>query len=125
MPAAAAPDSGRANVTPVFAALGDPMRLSIIRRLCVTGPLSTIKLTDGTALSRQGITKHLRTLEDAGLVRTGRVGRDRIWELRTERLADVKRYLDEISAQWDDALARLRAEVEDQPPAPAPPRAIA
>ncbi len=97
------------------------MRLSIIRRLCVTGPLSTNKLTAGTALSRQGITKHLRTFEDAGLVRTGRVGRDRIWELRTERLADVKRYLDEISAQWDDALARLRAAVEDQPSAQTPP----
>jgi len=102
----------RHNVSPVFAALGDPMRLSIVRRLCDTGPLSTVKLTDGTALSRQGITKHLRTLEGAGLVRADRVGRDRIWQLRTERLAYVRKYLDEISTQWDDVLTRLRATVE-------------
>jgi DNA-binding transcriptional ArsR family regulator len=98
----------------MFAALGDPMRLAVIRRLCDNGPLSTITLTRGSTLSRQGITKHLRTLQDAGLLRTGRVGRDRIWELRTECLADLRRYLDEISAQWDDALSRLRAVVEHE-----------
>jgi DNA-binding transcriptional ArsR family regulator len=96
----------------VFAALGDPTRLTIIRRLCDAGPLSTVKLTDETSLSRQGITKHLRALESAGLVRADRVGRDCIWELRRERLGELRRYLDEISAQWDDALARLRAAVE-------------
>jgi DNA-binding transcriptional ArsR family regulator len=92
------------------------MRLTIVGRLCASGPLSTVKLTHGTALSRQGISKHLRALEGAGLVRADRVGRDCIWELRPDRVADLRRYLDEISAQWDEALARLRAMVEDSAP---------
>ncbi len=103
---------GRTGPVPMFAALGDPTRLGIVRRLCDTGPLSTIRLTDGTALSRQGITKHLRALEGAGLVRADRVGRDCIWQLRSERLGELRGYLDDISAQWDAALARLRAAVE-------------
>jgi DNA-binding transcriptional ArsR family regulator len=108
----AADGSGGVGISPVFAALGDPTRLAIVRRLCDTGPLSTIRLTDGTALSRQGVTKHLRTLEDAGLVRADRVGRDCVWQLRREKVSEVRDYLDEISAQWDAAIARLRAMVE-------------
>jgi DNA-binding transcriptional ArsR family regulator len=101
-----------ADVCTVFAALGDPTRLTIVRRLCDTGPLATVRLADGAKLSRQGITKHLRTLEGAGLVHADRVGRDCIWELRKDRLAEIRSYIDEISAQWDEALARLRAAVE-------------
>ena len=47
-----------------------------------------------------------------GLVSSARTGRDRIWELQTKRLAEVSRYLDEISDQWDEALKRLRVFVE-------------
>jgi len=99
-------------VSTVFAALGDPTRLTIVRRLCDAGPLATVRLADGSKLSRQGITKHLRTLEGAGLVHADRVGRDCIWELRKDRLAEIRSYIDEISAQWDEALVRLRAAVE-------------
>jgi DNA-binding transcriptional ArsR family regulator len=106
------PHPPQAQLTPVFAALGDPTRLAIIRRLCDSGPQPTIRLTAATALTRQGIAKHLRTLEQAGLVRADRVGRDRIWELRRERLGEIRKYLDEISTQWDNAIARLRAALE-------------
>jgi DNA-binding transcriptional ArsR family regulator len=64
---------------------------------------------------RQAITKHLRVLSDAGLVRSRRAGRERIWELQTRRLAEVRRYLDAISARWDGALERLRTLVEKPP----------
>ena len=104
--------AGGAGISPVFAALGDATRLAIIRRLCDAGPLSTITITDGTLLSRQGVTKHLRMLEGAGLVRAERVGRDCVWQLRRERVSEVRDYLSEISAQWDAAIARLRAAVE-------------
>lgn len=103
-----------AHAAPVFAALGDATRLRIVARLCDGGPLSIIRLTNGARVSRQAITKHLHALEDAGLVRSGRTGRERIWELRTERLTEVRRYLDQISAQWDEALARLRTLVETE-----------
>jgi DNA-binding transcriptional ArsR family regulator len=105
-----------AEAAPAFAALGDATRLRIVARLCQGGPLSIARLTEGAEVSRQAVTKHLRALEGVGLVRSGRLGRERIWELRTTRLAEIRGYLDEISAQWDDALARLRTFVETDKP---------
>jgi DNA-binding transcriptional ArsR family regulator len=96
----------------VFAALGDATRLRLVARLCNGGPASIARLTDDVEVTRQAVTKHLQALEDAGLVRSDRSGRERIWELQTARLAQARRYLDEISAQWDDTLERLRAFVE-------------
>ena len=103
------------GAAPVFAALGDQTRLRIVARLCEGGPQSTVRLTEGSSVSRQAITKHLRALADAGLVRSRRAGRERIWELRSRRLAEVRRYLDVISARWDGALERLRTLVEEPP----------
>jgi DNA-binding transcriptional ArsR family regulator len=101
------------TAVPVFAALGDPVRFAIVARLCRDGPLPTIQLKQGTSVSRQAVTKHLRALEDAGLVQSGRIGRDRLWQLETGQLAEVRKYLDRISAQWDATLQRLRRLVED------------
>lgn len=102
-----------AGAAPVFAALGDETRLRIVGRLCAGGPASIARLTDGTDVSRQAITKHLHALEEAGLVRSSREGRERRWELRTARLEEARRHLDAISRQWDSAVDRLRAMVED------------
>ena len=101
-----------ASAAPVFAALGDGSRLRIVARLCDDGPQSIVRLTIGTGISRQAITKHLRSLESAGLVSSGRDGRERIWELRTKRLAEVSRHLERISSQWDEAIGRLARLVE-------------
>ncbi|MGH8443875.1 MAG: ArsR/SmtB family transcription factor [Solimonas sp.] len=101
-----------ADAAPVFAALGDPTRLRIVMRLCDEGPQSIVRLTEGDTVTRQAVSKHLRTLEEAGLVSSDRAGRERVWELRTRRLAEVRRYLEQISAQWDGALERLRVLVE-------------
>jgi len=101
------------EAAPVFAALGDPTRLRIVARLCNGGPQSIVRLSAGEDVSRQAVTKHLRALEGAGLVRSAREGRERVWELRTKRLADVRRHLESISEQWDVAIGRLRALVED------------
>jgi DNA-binding transcriptional ArsR family regulator len=75
--------------------------------------LSIVRLTEGSTVSRQAITKHLHALADAGIVRSRRAGRERIWRLQTMRLAEARRYLDQISKQWDEALDRLRAWVEE------------
>lgn len=97
---------------PVFAALGDATRLALVSRLCRDGPLPTIRLMQESTVSRQAVTKHLRVLEDTGLVTSERIGRDRLWRVQSGRLTEVRRYLDEISAQWDGALERLRRFVE-------------
>ena len=101
------------TVAPVLAALGDETRLRIVSKLSSGGPLSIAKLTEGAQISRQAITKHLQALFDAGIVRSERQGRERIWTLEPKRIDDVRRYLAQISQQWDDALERLRAAVED------------
>jgi DNA-binding transcriptional ArsR family regulator len=103
-----------AEAAPVFAALGDDTRLHIVARLCGDGPLSIVQLADGASVSRQAVTKHLNALEDAGLARSSRVGRERIWELQTKRLSQARQYLDQISQEWDAAIVRLRAFVENQ-----------
>jgi DNA-binding transcriptional ArsR family regulator len=103
-----------AFAAPVFAALGDPMRLAIVAQLCAGGPLPTIQLKARTEISRQAITKHLRILEEAGLVKSDRVGRDRAWRIEPHQLARTRDYLERISAQWDARIERLRAFVEDK-----------
>jgi len=97
---------------PLFAALGDETRLRVVSRLSREGPLSITRLTDGTQVTRQAVSKHLRVLEDAGLVTSARDGRENVYELAPRRLAEARRHLDEISQQWDRALERLRAFVE-------------
>jgi DNA-binding transcriptional ArsR family regulator len=88
--------------------------LFIVARLCEDGPLSIVRLTNGSKISRQAVTKHLSALSKAGLVRSERSGRERIWNLETKRLAHIRQYLAYVSDQWDDALGRLRAFVETE-----------
>jgi DNA-binding transcriptional ArsR family regulator len=102
-----------ADAAPVFAALGDPTRLRIVDRLSTEGPLSIARLTEGTTVTRQAITKHLDALAGAGLVRDAREGRERVYELETKRLERARACLDRISRQWDVAIDRLRAMVEE------------
>jgi DNA-binding transcriptional ArsR family regulator len=101
-----------AQAAPVFAALGDASRLRLVARLCDGGPQNTMRLTEGGAVTRQAVAKHLRALEQAGLVRSMRAGRERIWELETRRLAEAGHWLAVISTQWDEALGRLKVLVE-------------
>ena len=104
----------RLGVTaPVFAALGDETRLRLLSRLGTEGPLSIARLTAGTDVTRQAVTKHLHVLGGAGLARGRRQGRERLWVLEAQPLEEARRYLDLISQQWDAALARLKAAVED------------
>ncbi len=98
---------------PLFAALGDAIRLRLVVRLCELGSASISALTAGTGVTRQAITKHLRVLQNSGLVRSTKRGRERLWQLNRQRLQDARRHLDLLSKQWDAALSRLRTFVED------------
>jgi DNA-binding transcriptional ArsR family regulator len=105
-----------AEAAPVFAALGDETRLKLVARLSSEGPLSIVRLSEGAPITRQAVTKHLRALADAGIVRgirPGRRQRQRVWQLEPRRLEQARQYLAQISLQWDDALERLRSFVEE------------
>jgi DNA-binding transcriptional ArsR family regulator len=93
--------------------LGDETRLLLISRLCNDGPMSITRLTYGTEVTRQAITKHLRVMQEAGLVRNARRGRERIWQLEHRRVKQARHCLEIISKQWDDALGRLQKLVEE------------
>ena len=96
----------------IFAALGDETRLMMLTRLSKGSPQSISELTEGSNLTRQAISKHLRVLQDAGLVAGVRVGRERRYEFKPKRIEDIKRYLEQVSREWDDALGRLKSFVE-------------
>ena len=103
-----------ARAAPVFAALGDPVRIALVARLSTSGPMSIARLTAGTDVTRQAITKHLDVLAGAGLVRGARRGRERIWALAPEQLDVARRFLDQIGRRWDAALERFKRFVEDE-----------
>ena len=96
----------------VFAALSDETRLSLLARLIDGVPCSISQLTVDSKISRQAITKHLRVLESAGLVRGETAGRECLFELEPRPLEEVRDYLDLVSKQWDEALTRLKKLVE-------------
>lgn len=110
--------SARYNVNPnsdaamVFAALGDPTRLTLLGRLRDGRPHAIVELTDGTGLSRQAISKHLQVLETAGLVVREKSGRESRYLFDADGLQKAQAYLDMASAQWDAAAIRLKAFAE-------------
>jgi DNA-binding transcriptional ArsR family regulator len=97
---------------PIFAALGDETRLALIEKLSDGSPCSIAQLTEGTALTRQAVTKHLRVLENVRIVRSVKTGRESLFQLDPVPLRQVRDYADVVSQQWDHALARLKAFVE-------------
>jgi DNA-binding transcriptional ArsR family regulator len=97
----------------IFAALGDETRLAMVARLAGGEAQSIARLTAGTRLTRQAVSKHLRVLEEAGVVRSLKVGRESQYALEPKPIDNVRDYLANVSAQWDDALARLKSFVED------------
>ena len=102
------------HAAPLFAALGDVTRLQIVARLAAGEPLSITRLSEGSRLTRQAITKHLHVLEDAGLARGSRQGREQIWELNRRQIDEARRSIDLIARQWDSALLRLKHSLEKE-----------
>lgn len=106
------PSARAATAAGTFAALGDATRLSLLTRLGQGQRCSIAQLTHGSHLTRQAITKHLRVLERARIVRCVRAGRERLFELDPQPVHELRDYLTRISAEWDEALARLKSMVE-------------
>ncbi len=97
----------------MFAALADETRLALVGKLAAGSPQSISRLAADSRLTRQAITKHLRVLEEAGIVLSSRAGRESLFQFRPDPMKQLQRYIERISAEWDGALARLKAFVED------------
>lgn len=87
-----------------FAALGDQRRLAIVARLHQQDDLSISALCEGTDVSRQAISKHLKILSDAELVSSEKAGRETRYSLETVRLHEANEFLNQVALKWDDAV---------------------
>ena len=110
---AAEPHGAERDLAAVFAALGDTTRLAIVRKLGGGRQLSISALACDGGLTRQAVTKHLRTLQKAGLVASLRAGRETRYALEAAPLVSAHEHLVRAAAHWDRSLERLRALVED------------
>jgi DNA-binding transcriptional ArsR family regulator len=104
--------SNPSDPAPIFAALGDRTRLSLLGQLGDGNAQSITALSATTHMTRQAVTKHLRVLERAGLVRALKQGRERRFAIEPRRIDEARSYLDQVARRWDDALARLKIFVE-------------
>jgi len=96
----------------LFAALGSAARLQLLSRLGDGDEHSITELTGDLDLTRQAVTKHLRVLEDAGIVAGQRVGRETRFCIQPDSITQARDYLNRVSSQWDEAIERLRNAVE-------------
>lgn len=96
----------------VFAALGDPTRAQMIERLGRNGPASIKAISVDFPLTRQAVTKHLNVLQNAGLLTSHKTGREQIFELQTEPMAEASAWLTTLASEWDHRLAKLKRIVE-------------
>ncbi len=98
---------------PVFAALADETRLSLVVKLSHGHSYSISQLTEGSKLTRQAVTKHLRVLESVGIVHSTRMGRENLFAFNPQPIEGLREYLNFVSEQWDQALSRLKSFVEE------------
>lgn len=100
------------SLAPTFAALGDPTRLKLLAVLCEGGAYSISQLTETTDISRQGVTKHLNVLAEAGVVTDLKAGRERLWQLELQKLDEARLALEAVGREWEQALGRLKSFIE-------------
>jgi len=102
----------------VFLALADPTRRLLLQHLCEEGSGTAASFATRLPITRQAITKHLVTLEQAGLVTVHEMGRERRYVPRPEALSTVTTWIGAIEAQWDQRLAALRSYLLEEPSTP-------
>jgi DNA-binding transcriptional ArsR family regulator len=101
------PDDG---LDAVFAALADPTRRDVVRRLA-QAPSTATEIAQRFPVSRQAVVKHLSTLERAGLVDAEREGRSVRYRLTPSGFTDAVAWMTDVGAAWDTRLAALKRHV--------------
>lgn len=96
----------RVDQAQLFAALGEPVRLHLLTK--IRDGQSITQLASDLPITRQAVTRHLRVLEDADLIKAERVGRETRFHVRPGRLIEAKGWLDDVMRQWDSTLGRLK-----------------
>ena len=89
-----------------FAALADPTRRAILRQLS-QGEASVGDIAAQFPISQPAISRHLRVLEDAGLIETAKSAQSRPRRLRPGGMAQAQKFLDEMATYWPDQFDRL------------------
>ena len=91
----------------VFTAIADPTRRAMLLRLAREGERNVTQLMEPFAISQPAVSKHLRILRDAGLVRRRKVGRENRYDLEASRLHDVRDWIAQVEEYWDERLDAL------------------
>lgn len=99
---------------PIFAALADPVRRSLLAHLAEHSPKTATQLAQEYPITRQGILKHLMVLEAVGLVAVHQEGREKRYTLTPEPLSELEQWIDDIGAKWDERLLRLKTWLEEE-----------
>jgi DNA-binding transcriptional ArsR family regulator len=99
---------------PVFAALADPMRRSLLVNLAENSPRTATQLAQEYPITRQGILKHLNILEEAGLVAAHQKGREKRYSLTPEPLTELEQWIKDLESLWDKRLLRLKTLLENE-----------
>ena len=99
---------------PVFAALADPVRRSLLANLAENSPRTATQLAREYPITRQGILKHLNVLEEAGLVAVQQQGREKRYSFTPEPLDELEQWLKDINARSDLRLLRLKTMIENE-----------
>lgn len=100
----------------VLAALADPTRRKVLDAVAAHGEATATTIAAELPVSRQAVVKHLAVLDRAGLVTGAKEGREVRYTVRPERLDDMARWVENLSAEWDARLARIKQIAEAAPP---------
>jgi DNA-binding transcriptional ArsR family regulator len=99
---------------PIFAALADPTRRKLLANLAESSPKTATQLAEEYPITRQGILKHLRILEAAGLVAVYQQGREKRYSFTPEPLSELEQWIQDLSHKWDERLLRLKTFLENE-----------
>ncbi len=91
-----------------LAALADPRRRELLERLAGLGDATATTLAHGLPITRQAVVQHLAVLDQAGLVRGHRLGRERRFELRTQSLHETAQWMERLATQWESRLTAIK-----------------
>ena len=96
------------TVEEVLSALADPTRRELLERLAERGSATATTLAGELPISRQAVVQHLAVLDAVGLVIGMRSGREHRFEVRTERLSETARWMNDLALRWDRRLELIR-----------------
>ncbi|SEK51742.1 transcriptional regulator, ArsR family [Aquimarina amphilecti] len=96
------------KITKILKAISDPTRREIFHALVIAATaLPITEISSQFEMSRQGVTKHLKTLETAGLIEINAIGRERFCKADTQPLKEINKWLKFYEQFWDNALGNL------------------